>query len=129
MGAAQAPVDGGDAFDEGLLDEPLGIELVDEVGEEAVELADVFAAVALGDDALPGKQAVLEGVPAGASFTLEGSRAGGFAGILAVGGDLGAAGPEGIARIDATDREIDQLVYELYGLTDDEIRIVEEATQ
>jgi hypothetical protein len=30
--------------------------------------------------------------------------------------------------IDATDREIDQLVYELYGLTDDEIRIVEEAT-
>jgi len=27
-----------------------------------------------------------------------------------------------------TDREIDTLVYELYGLTDDEIRIVEEAT-
>jgi len=25
-------------------------------------------------------------------------------------------------------RQIDQLVYELYGLTDDEIRIVEEAT-
>jgi hypothetical protein len=31
-------------------------------------------------------------------------------------------------QIDATDREIDQLVYELYGLTDDEIKIVEEAT-
>jgi hypothetical protein len=31
-------------------------------------------------------------------------------------------------QIAATDREIDQLVYELYGLTDDEIRIVEEAT-
>ncbi len=31
-------------------------------------------------------------------------------------------------QIDATDREIDQLVYELYGLTDDEIAIVEEAT-
>ncbi len=31
-------------------------------------------------------------------------------------------------QIEATDREIDQLVYELYGLTDDEIRIVEEAT-
>jgi hypothetical protein len=31
-------------------------------------------------------------------------------------------------QIDATDREIDALVYELYGLTDDEIRIVEEAT-
>jgi hypothetical protein len=32
------------------------------------------------------------------------------------------------SQIDATDRQIDQLVYELYGLTDDEIRIVEEAT-
>jgi len=29
----------------------------------------------------------------------------------------------------ATDRQIDQLVYELYGLTDEEIRIVEEATR
>lgn len=37
---------------------------------------------------------------------------------------------EGVQReIDATDRQIDQLVYQLYGLTDDEIRIVEEATQ
>ena len=32
----------------------------------------------------------------------------------------------GPRRIDATDRQIDQLVYELYGLTDEEIRIVEE---
>jgi uncharacterized radical SAM superfamily protein len=32
-------------------------------------------------------------------------------------------------QIDATDRQIDQLVYELYGLTEKEIRIVEEATQ
>jgi outer membrane lipopolysaccharide assembly protein LptE/RlpB len=32
-------------------------------------------------------------------------------------------------QIDATDRQIDQLVYELYGLTDDEIRIVEQATE
>jgi hypothetical protein len=31
-------------------------------------------------------------------------------------------------QIDATDRQIDQLVYELYGLTDEEIAIVEEAT-
>ena len=31
-------------------------------------------------------------------------------------------------QIDATDREIDRLVYELYGLTEDEIKIVEEAT-
>ena len=29
---------------------------------------------------------------------------------------------------DATDVQIDRLVYELYGLTDQEIRIVEEAT-
>jgi hypothetical protein len=28
-------------------------------------------------------------------------------------------------QIDATDREIDKLVYDLYGLTDDEIAIVE----
>lgn len=31
-------------------------------------------------------------------------------------------------QIDATDSRIDRLVYELYGLTEDEIRIVEEAT-
>ncbi|MBK8266785.1 MAG: hypothetical protein IPK83_00105 [Planctomycetes bacterium] len=31
-------------------------------------------------------------------------------------------------EIDTTDRQIDQLVHQLYGLTDDEIRIVEEAT-
>jgi hypothetical protein len=28
-------------------------------------------------------------------------------------------------RIDATDRQIDRLVYELYGLTEEEIRVVE----
>ncbi|MDQ3082333.1 MAG: hypothetical protein M3R07_08995 [Gemmatimonadota bacterium] len=32
-------------------------------------------------------------------------------------------------EIDATDRQIDALVYQLYGLTDDEIKIVEEATR
>ena len=32
-------------------------------------------------------------------------------------------------QIDATDKQIDQLVYELYGLTAEEIRIVEEATK
>ncbi len=31
-------------------------------------------------------------------------------------------------QITATDHQIDQLVYELYGLTADEIRIVEEGT-
>lgn len=30
-------------------------------------------------------------------------------------------------QIDATDRQIDQLIYELYGLTDEEIKIVEAA--
>jgi hypothetical protein len=32
------------------------------------------------------------------------------------------------SRIDATDRQIDRLVYELYGLTEEEVRIVEEGT-
>ena len=32
-------------------------------------------------------------------------------------------------QIDAIDKQIDQLVYELYGLTGEEIRIVEEATK
>jgi hypothetical protein len=33
-----------------------------------------------------------------------------------------------VRQIEATDREIDALVYELYGLTDAEIRLVEDAT-
>jgi type I restriction-modification system DNA methylase subunit len=44
----------------------------------------------------------------------------------------GAKTPDEKARfqrqIDATDHEIDQLVYDLYGLTEDEIKIVEERT-
>jgi len=32
-------------------------------------------------------------------------------------------------QIDKTDRQIDQLVYELYGLTEKEIAIVEEAAR
>ena len=31
-------------------------------------------------------------------------------------------------QIDATDRQIDRLVYELYDLNDEEIKIVEEST-
>lgn len=31
-------------------------------------------------------------------------------------------------KIEATDKQIDQLVYQLYGLTDEEIKIVEETT-
>ena len=33
------------------------------------------------------------------------------------------------SQIAATDRQIDQLVYELYGLSDAEIRIVEEGAE
>ena len=33
------------------------------------------------------------------------------------------------AEIDHTDKEIDQMVYELYGLTQEEIEIVENATK
>ena len=36
--------------------------------------------------------------------------------------------PKKVVQIYATDLQIDRLVYELYDLTDDEIRIVEEAT-
>ena len=32
-------------------------------------------------------------------------------------------------QIEATDRQIDTLVYELYGLTEEEIKIVEEAAK
>ncbi len=32
-------------------------------------------------------------------------------------------------QIDATDRQIDRLVYELYELTEEEIKIVEEGTK
>jgi hypothetical protein len=32
-------------------------------------------------------------------------------------------------KLAATDAEIDRLVYDLYGLTDDEIRLVEEEPQ
>ena len=32
-------------------------------------------------------------------------------------------------QADATDKQIDQLVYEIYGLTEEQIRIVEEATK
>ena len=32
-------------------------------------------------------------------------------------------------NLETTDRQIDQLVYELYGLTEEEIKIVEEAAR
>ena len=47
---------------------------------------------------------------------------------------LSSAGPEHertllARRIEATDRQIDALVYELYGLTEEEIGIVETASR
>jgi len=43
--------------------------------------------------------------------------------------DIDSAGHERLQRlIDSTDRQIDRLVYELYGLTEEEIKIVEEAS-
>ncbi len=47
---------------------------------------------------------------------------------------LSSAGPEHertllARRIEATDRQIDRLVYELYGLTEEEIGIVETASR
>jgi hypothetical protein len=41
----------------------------------------------------------------------------------------GAARRRWRTKIEHTEREIDQLVYELYGLTDNEIALVEAATQ
>jgi len=38
-----------------------------------------------------------------------------------------AGAEELVAKIDSTDALIDEIVYELYGLTDEEIEIVEEA--
>ena len=38
-------------------------------------------------------------------------------------------GALGLRLADSIQRQIDRLVYELYGLTDDEIRIVEDATR
>jgi hypothetical protein len=39
------------------------------------------------------------------------------------------ADTRGTDELDPTDRKIHQLVYELYGLTEEEIRTVEEAAQ
>jgi hypothetical protein len=50
---------------------------------------------------------------------------------LALAGNLSAARKNRLdqGRIQATDRQIDRLVYEPYGLTDQEITMVEEATK
>ena len=52
--------------------------------------------------------------------------------MLDLGGRLDGARAQEVTLVDrqiaALDRQIDQLVYELYGMTDKEIRIVEGAT-
>jgi hypothetical protein len=45
-----------------------------------------------------------------------------------VGAMIGRRPVNGPVQIAATDREIDGIVYELYGLTDEEIKLVEGAT-
>ncbi len=50
--------------------------------------------------------------------------------VLKLGPARGPRGKTPIQRqIEAADRQIDRLVYELYGLSEEEIRIVEEATK
>ena len=56
----------------------------------------------------------------------EAAVAAGLALAQQIGQQLARSGGIGIARqIEATDRQIDRLVYELYGLTEEEIGIVE----
>jgi hypothetical protein len=87
LGAAEAPVGGGDALDEGFLDQATGLELGQQVVEDGVELGAVLGGVG-GLEEVPGEQAVLEGVSAGAGLALRGTGAGGAAGVAAIGTKL-----------------------------------------
>jgi hypothetical protein len=88
LGAAEPPVAGGDALDEGLLDESLGFELGDEIGEEGVKVGLAFVAVGRIDDDVLGEEPVLEGVARGAGLAAGGPGAGGVLGVALVGGAL-----------------------------------------
>jgi len=85
LGAAEAPVGGGEARDEHLLDDAAGLEFVAEVGDEGVEVGGILGAVAAENDDLAGAQAVLEGVLGGAGLAFGGPRSGGPASVFAVG--------------------------------------------
>lgn len=92
MGAAEAPVADGDAFDEGLFQRAGGLEVRDEVGEKSVEILGALVGRGCLDDDSLGEQAVLEGVHGGTGFSLGRLGAGGALGVGAVGGGLfGAA--------------------------------------
>jgi hypothetical protein len=58
LDAVQPPVAGGDALDEGLLDEAAGLELFAEVREQCVKVGLGFGAGGAGDDDAPGEQAM-----------------------------------------------------------------------
>ena len=66
LGAAEAPVAGSGALDEGFFDDALGLEVGVEVVEESVEFFAGFGAVAVEDEDLLGEEDVLESVRAGA---------------------------------------------------------------
>ena len=84
-GAAESPEAGGDALDEGSLDNVAGVEVVLELGKKGTEVLGAFGAVAGGDDDLVGEEAVPEGVAAGSAFALGRLGAGRFLGVDAVG--------------------------------------------
>ena len=86
--AGQAPVAGGDGFEEHLFDGGLRCELVTEGGEETVKVLARFVGLqGFRDDGF-GEDAVLERVPAAAGFALGGAGPGGALGVAAVGGEL-----------------------------------------
>ena len=85
VGAAESPVADGDALDEGLLDDAVGFEFVDEVGEEGVEFGADFVGVGSGHDDGLGEQAMLEGVAGDFGFALGCGGTGGFLRVLLIG--------------------------------------------
>lgn len=87
-GAAEPPVGDGYFLDEEVFEGADGMEVVDEAGEEVVEILAGFVDVFALDDDAPGQEAVFEGVEFGAGFALGGAGAGGVPGIAAVGIDL-----------------------------------------
>ena len=85
LGAAESPIAGGDAFDEGFLDEAVGAEFATEVGEQGVEIGLGLGTLKALDDDILSEQAVLEGVAADAGLSARGFGAGGLFCIEAIG--------------------------------------------
>ncbi|MFH0981090.1 MAG: hypothetical protein V2A79_06095 [Planctomycetota bacterium] len=85
LGAAEPPVAGGDAFDQGFFDDAVRLEFGAEVGEEGVEVGAALGAVARVNDDLAGEEAVFERVAARPGLALGGPGSGGALGIGTVG--------------------------------------------